>query len=170
MFCSVKAARQSRKGENQLLSHRPLIILQTMTNIFHTHSEEETIKLAKSYAKKLIKGDIVFLEGTLGAGKSVFARSLIREVTQTPDLNVPSPTFTLLQTYTSSLGEIYHYDLYRLKSPDEIYELEWEEALNEGIVLLEWPQKLKNIKLHKTVKHIHFSIEDDNSRKIILSD
>ena len=170
MCCSVKAVRLSRKGENQLLSQRPLIILHVMANIFLTHSEEETIGLAKDYAKKLVKGDIIFLDGTLGAGKSVFARSLIREATQTPDLNVPSPTFTLLQTYFAPLGDIYHYDLYRLKSPDEIYDLEWDTAINEGIILLEWPERLGDLKLHKAVKHIHFSIEDDNSRKITFGD
>ncbi len=170
MSCSVKAGWNSRKGENQLLSHRPLIIVQPMTSIIQTKSEEETIIFAKSFAEKISGGDVVFLEGTLGAGKSVFARALIRELTNTPNLNVPSPTFTLLQTYSSSKGEIYHYDLYRLKSSDEIYDLEWDTALQEGIILLEWPERLKDIDVHKPVKHIHFSIEDNNSRKITVGD
>lgn len=141
-----------------------------MAEITHTHSENETADFARQYAQTLTSGDILFLEGTLGAGKSVFARALIRELTNTPDLNVPSPTFTLLQTYPSPKGEIYHYDLYRLKSKEEIYDLEWDEALQDGIILIEWAEKLENISIHKPTKTISFTIESDNSRKITVGD
>jgi tRNA threonylcarbamoyladenosine biosynthesis protein TsaE len=57
-------------------------------------------------------------------------------------LNVPSPTFTLIQTYNTELGEVYHFDLYRLKSPEELYEIGWEDALSSGILLVEWPERL----------------------------
>ena len=71
-------------------------------------------------------------------GKSVFARAFIQKLCCVED--VPSPTFTLLQTYSSSKGEIYHYDLYRLKHPDEVFELGFEDAVYGGITLVEWPE------------------------------
>lgn len=77
-------------------------------------------------------------------GKSVFARALIRELTVQPDLEVPSPTFTLVQTYDTIKGPLWHFDLYRIKAPEDVYELGWEDALSEGIVLVEWPSRLNS--------------------------
>ncbi len=105
-----------------------------------TTSEAQTACLAHDFAAHLAQGDVVALYGPLGAGKSVFARALIRALMGQPDLIVPSPTFTLVQTYEASIGTLWHFDLYRLKNPEEIWELGWEEALHNGIVLIEWPE------------------------------
>lgn len=110
-----------------------------------THSEEETINLAQNLAGQIGPGEVILLQGNLGSGKTVFARALIRALTGIKDLEVPSPTFTLVQTYESLLGPLWHFDLYRLKNPEEIYELGWEEALAGGIILLEWPERLGGI-------------------------
>ena len=104
------------------------------------HSEDETIKLATQLARLAKAGDTFALYGTLGMGKSVFARGFIQSLTNAEE--VPSPTFTLVQSYEAPNFEIYHFDLYRLKSPDEIFELGMEEALYEGVCLIEWPKKM----------------------------
>ena len=104
------------------------------------HSEDETIKLATQLARLAKAGDTFALYGTLGMGKSVFARGFIQSLTNAEE--VPSPTFTLVQSYEAPNFEISHFDLYRLKSPDEIFELGMEEALYEGVCLIEWPEKM----------------------------
>lgn len=101
-------------------------------------TEKDTAKLACEFAKTAKKGDVFALYGTLGMGKSVFARAFIQALCDVDD--VPSPTFTLLQTYSSPKGDIYHFDLYRLKHPDEVFELGFEDALYNGITLIEWPE------------------------------
>jgi tRNA threonylcarbamoyladenosine biosynthesis protein TsaE len=109
---------------------------------FESNSETETADFADSFASRLERGDVILLHGNLGAGKTVFARALIRALTGDNALEVPSPTFTLVQTYDTPLGTLWHFDLYRLKHSEEIYELGWEEALSEGLVLVEWPERL----------------------------
>lgn len=105
-------------------------------------SEEETAGFAQAFARSLRAGDTICLHGNLGMGKSVFARALIRTLTGNPEQEVPSPTFTLLQTYDTPMGEVWHFDLYRLKDPEEVYELGWEEALAGTISIIEWPERL----------------------------
>lgn len=107
-----------------------------------SRSEEDTILYAGDLAKDIKRGDIFLLSGDLGAGKSVLARALIRNLTADPDMNVPSPTFTLVQTYDTPQATIWHFDLYRLEEPEDVYELGWEDALSGGIVLVEWPERL----------------------------
>jgi tRNA threonylcarbamoyladenosine biosynthesis protein TsaE len=89
-------------------------------------------------------GDVIALSGDLGTGKSVFAKAFVRALTN-EDEDVPSPTFTLVQIYDGHHdGEeltIWHFDLYRLKSAEEIYETGFEEALSDGISLIEWPER-----------------------------
>lgn len=87
-------------------------------------------------------GDAICLTGPLGAGKSTLARALIRART-TPDEDVPSPTFTLVQFYAGADLSIAHFDLYRLTSPDEAFEIGLDEALEDGAVIIEWPQRLE---------------------------
>lgn len=103
-------------------------------------TEADTIALGQKVAQIAQKGDIFALDGTLGMGKSVFCRAFIQSLVGNTD--VPSPTFTLLQTYDSPNFEIYHFDLYRLKDPDEIFELGMEEAMYQGVCLIEWPEKM----------------------------
>ena len=110
--------------------------------IVETNSEIETREFAQSFAKTLVGGDIILLHGDLGMGKSVFARAVIRRLCGAENLEVPSPTFTLVQTYDAPIGQVWHFDLYRLSSPDEIYDIGWEEALSGGIILVEWPERL----------------------------
>ncbi len=100
-----------------------------------------THALAARLAAALRPGDAVLLEGPLGAGKSEFARAVLRAATGDPALEVPSPTFTLVQGYDLPAGPAHHFDLYRLGGPAELAELGWEEA-REGIVLVEWPDRL----------------------------
>lgn len=107
-----------------------------------TRTEAETAAFAAKLAPKMKPGAVLLLQGDLGAGKTVFARALIRALSGDPALDVPSPTFTLVQTYDTPAGMVWHFDLYRLKDPEEIFELGWEEALAEGIVLVEWPERL----------------------------
>lgn len=109
--------------------------------IYKSRSEDDTAKLARYLAGILLPGDAVFLDGDLGMGKSVFSRALIRAATDIPDMDVPSPTFTLVQIYETDTAPIWHFDLYRIKTPDEIWELGWEDALQD-IILVEWPSRL----------------------------
>jgi tRNA threonylcarbamoyladenosine biosynthesis protein TsaE len=104
--------------------------------------EQAVQSRAVSLAAALRPGDVLFLQGDLGAGKTVFARALIRALAGDAQLNVPSPTFTLVQTYDTPHGPLSHFDLYRLKDPEEIYEIGWEEALSGGIMVVEWPERL----------------------------
>ena len=100
-----------------------------------------THALAARLAALLRPGDAVLLEGPLGAGKSELARAVLRAAAGDPGLEVPSPTFTLVQSYDLPAGPAHHFDLYRLDGPEGLDELGWEEA-REGIVLVEWPERL----------------------------
>jgi tRNA threonylcarbamoyladenosine biosynthesis protein TsaE len=100
--------------------------------------ESATVDLARRLAPWLRVGDVVALHGDLGAGKTAFARALIRALAGA-DEEVPSPTFTLVQTYNAPAGPIFHFDLYRIVSPDELTEIGWDEALADGLTLVEWP-------------------------------
>lgn len=101
---------------------------------------KETQTLAEKFAEIAKKGDVFLLFGTLGVGKSVFARAFVKALSNATE--VPSPTFTLVQTYVAPDFEIYHFDLYRLKSEEEIWELNMEEALFGAVSLIEWPEKM----------------------------
>jgi tRNA threonylcarbamoyl adenosine modification protein YjeE len=113
-------------------------------NLFSTtFAEPEMCAFARALAPLLCVGDCVALTGDLGAGKSTFARAVITELTSATD--VPSPTYTLVQHYEGRQGPIWHFDLYRLKARAEIYELGWEEALPQALVLVEWPELVKEL-------------------------
>jgi tRNA threonylcarbamoyladenosine biosynthesis protein TsaE len=100
-----------------------------------------TEALAAAVAALARAGDAILLEGELGAGKSVFARAFLRAASGDPALEVPSPTFTLVQSYDTRIGTVHHFDLWRLDGPGGLAELGWEEA-GDGIVLVEWPDRL----------------------------
>ena len=100
---------------------------------------QATEQLAQHLAPSLKSSDVIALYGDLGAGKTTLARALIHALGVTGD--VPSPTFTLLQTYDAPLFTLTHFDLYRLKSADELDELGWDDALASGVVLVEWPER-----------------------------
>lgn len=100
-----------------------------------------TESLAAALAALVRPGDAILLEGPLGAGKTAFARAFLRRLTGDPALEVPSPTFTLVQTYDSPRGPVHHFDLWRLDGPSAMAELGWDDAC-EDIVLVEWPDRL----------------------------
>jgi tRNA threonylcarbamoyl adenosine modification protein YjeE len=107
--------------------------------------ESDTLQLAEDLAAILKPGDLLCLSGDLGAGKSTFSRALIRNMADDPDLEVPSPTFTLVQPYDLPRLPLAHFDLYRLEEPEEIEELGLEEILEDSAALIEWPEMAKDL-------------------------
>lgn len=107
--------------------------------------EAATVKLARDLAMLVKAGDLVTLSGDLGAGKTTFARALIRHLADDAALEVPSPTFTLLQLYETARGRVVHADLYRIADPAEMAEIGWDEAADGALVLLEWPERAGDI-------------------------
>lgn len=104
-------------------------------------NEDATTALGERLAGLLRAGDTVLLEGPIGAGKSHLARALIRARLGRME-DIPSPTFTLVQTYDADGVEIWHADLYRLSHPDEVLELGLDDAFATAICLVEWPERL----------------------------
>lgn len=107
-------------------------------------SPRQTSALATAVAARLAPGDTLLLNGPIGAGKTHFARALIQSLLLSPE-DVPSPTFTLVQTYEGRTGEIWHCDLYRITHPDEVIELGLTEAFETAICLVEWPDRLGDL-------------------------
>jgi tRNA threonylcarbamoyladenosine biosynthesis protein TsaE len=108
-------------------------------------SPDATSRFAQAIAARLVPGDVILLEGPIGAGKTHFARALIharQAADGAPPEDVPSPTFTLVQTYETPTTEIWHADLYRLTHPDEVEELGLADAFDTAICLVEWPDRL----------------------------
>ncbi len=101
--------------------------------------EQATQDLAADVAEIVRPGDLITLSGDLGAGKTTFARALIRLLTGDANLEVPSPTFLLMQTYEGKTTPIVHADFYRIERPDDLVELGWDEATEGALVLVEWP-------------------------------
>ena len=87
-------------------------------------------------------GDCVLLQGDLGAGKTAFARALIRSLAGDAQLIVPSPTFTLSQIYDLPDFALTHFDLYRLGEAEDVFDLGWDDARADGVTLVEWPERL----------------------------
>ena len=129
-------------------------------------NEAATQMLAARLAARARAGDVLLLSGPLGAGKTSFARAFIRAFAGQPMLEIPSPTFTLLQSYDTPAGVISHYDLWRLAGPRGLDELGWDEAL-AGIVLVEWPDRLGPLTPHDAL-HIGISLAGEG-REIVLS-
>ncbi|MGB0718982.1 MAG: tRNA (adenosine(37)-N6)-threonylcarbamoyltransferase complex ATPase subunit type 1 TsaE [Bdellovibrionales bacterium] len=131
-------------------------------------SESDTAKTAQDIAATLSPPCVVLLNGNLGMGKTLFARALIRALCKQPDLEVLSPTFTLLQTYDGyNETPIYHYDLYRLDDHQDIRELGWDDALYDAITIIEWSDRLGP---YKPARYLDITITNgntgENSREI----
>lgn len=126
---------------------------------------ENTINFAKTFSKKVTPGVPILLHGGLGVGKTFFTTHLIRSLIK-EDIDVPSPTFSLLQIYKIRNIEIFHYDFYRVNDPEELYELDIDNALNNAVSIIEWPEIIENY-INKNFKpiHLYFSFIN-NFRKI----
>ena len=111
---------------------------------------DATTALAHRIAPLLGAGDVILLQGPIGAGKSHFARALIQARLGRAE-DVPSPTFTLVQTYHPDGPEVWHADLYRLTDPAEVDELGLTQAFDEAIVLVEWPDRLGRLRPAKAL-------------------
>lgn len=131
-------------------------------------NKQEMINLAKELAKNAKQGDIFGLNGTLGAGKSFFADAFINSLSK-EEIDVTSPTFNLLNVYEMDQGpDVYHFDLYRLEDEEELFNLGIEDALIEGITLIEWPQIAQGF-LSRNYTKIDIQIKDEESRIITIS-
>ena len=104
--------------------------------------ETATTPVAEDLSAILGVGDTLALVGDLGAGKSTLARALTRAIADDAELEVPSPTFTLVQFYEGARLKVAHFDLYRLTSAEEAYEIGLDEALEDGAAVIEWPERL----------------------------
>ena len=132
-----------------------------------SNSERETMLCAKRFAGQLKAGDIVFLQGDLGTGKTTFVKGLAPAFKVAPK-KINSPTFVLMNYYKGKLP-IYHFDLYRLGNPKELDTLDFDEYFyGDGISLIEWPERLGE---HKPKKYylVAFKHKGENQRAICIS-
>lgn len=102
-------------------------------------------RLAQDFAFALKPGDVLTLEGDLGAGKTTFARALIEALAGQEGMEIPSPTFTLVQSYQTPRFDVAHFDLYRLSAPEELHELGLDHALKTGVAVVEWPERASDL-------------------------
>ena len=118
-------------------------LVRMSTNICQLvlRNEDDTLRLARQIAMRLEARDVLLLNGPVGAGKTAFARALIQSLLTEPE-DVPSPTFTLVQTYDTERGELWHSDLYRVNSTSELEELGLIDAFETAICIVEWPDLL----------------------------
>ena len=124
--------------------------------------------LASNVATGLYKGLVIALWGDLGVGKTTFVRALIAAAVGRP-VEVPSPTFTLVQTYAAAGLQISHFDLYRLAHSDEVYELGWDEAIGDGVVAVEWPDRLgERLPAARLDVDLEFSDQGSTARTVTL--
>lgn len=127
-------------------------------------SPEDTARRAAAVARHARPGDVFLLSGPIGAGKTAFARAFIQArlaEAGAPVEDVPSPTFTLVQTYDAGGSEIWHADLYRLTHPDEVEELGLIDAFDTAICLVEWPDRLGELTPERSVR-MTFRADDDD--------
>ncbi|MBY4893979.1 tRNA (adenosine(37)-N6)-threonylcarbamoyltransferase complex ATPase subunit type 1 TsaE [Rhodobacteraceae bacterium N5(2021)] len=134
-------------------------------------SPEATDALAARIARVVEAGDTLLLSGALGAGKTHLARALIRACLGNPNEPVPSPTFTLVQTYEGNAGTLWHADLYRLGAPEDVFELGLDDAMNgaldDAICLIEWPDRLAP-DWPEGAALLHLSRQSDDTRGVTL--
>ncbi|MEH6674218.1 MAG: tRNA (adenosine(37)-N6)-threonylcarbamoyltransferase complex ATPase subunit type 1 TsaE [Sulfitobacter sp.] len=125
---------------------------------------DQTARLAVTLGRVLTAGDVVLLTGDVGAGKTHFARALIQSLLDVPE-DVPSPTFTLVQTYDTRDAAIWHADLYRLTSVYEIEELGLTDAFSDAICLVEWPDRLGDVRPEDALD-LTLTVTGDDTRRL----
>ena len=132
-------------------------------------SMKDTIQFGQLLAENVVAGDTVLLYGDVGVGKTALARSCIQarlsEIGAMED--VPSPTYTLVQVYDLTTTQIWHADLYRLNSIDELYELGLDQDFEESICLIEWPNLLGSLRPEGALS-LHLDAIDDDQRRVLL--
>jgi tRNA threonylcarbamoyladenosine biosynthesis protein TsaE len=126
-----------------------------------------TEALAARLAATARPGDSILLEGPLGAGKTTFARAFLRAAAGDKKLDVPSPSFTLVQIYDTRIGPIHHYDLWRIDDANALAELDWDEA-RDGVVLVEWPDRLGALRPADALT-IVFELREGDARQATLT-
>jgi len=138
---------------------------------FIFRAPEDTAAFARALAPRLRAGDVLLLEGQIGSGKTHFARALIQArllADGAPLEDVPSPTFTLVQTYDTGRIEIWHADLYRLTHPDEVEELGLVDAFTEAVCLVEWPDRLGDLAPEGALV-LSFAPGDDADTRVVTA-
>ena len=130
--------------------------------------EAATQALAQKLAGVVQRGDIIALSGDLGSGKTVFARAFINARTKAPE-EVPSPTYTLVQTYDGVGETIYHFDLYRIEYPTELEELGMDDAFSDGISLIEWPDRMAGLLPANRLDLLFTAGDGEGQRKATLT-
>lgn len=115
------------------------MLMDALSFELYINNELELEKFAYIFAKKVEIGDVVLLQGNLGCGKTAFARYLINSISSLEQY-VTSPTFNILQTYETVKGPLWHFDLYRINSINEAYELGIEDCISCAINIIEWPE------------------------------
>ncbi len=130
--------------------------------------EAATARVATSLAALARAGDVLALAGDLGTGKTAFARAFVRALTDAEE-EVPSPTFTLVQTYDAADFIIWHFDLYRLERPEDALELGIEDAFADGVALIEWPDRLGRLLPPERLDVTLIRAAAPNARRIVFS-
>ena len=140
----------------------------TKSDRIDLNSEKKTEQLAYKFSKKIKPGDVIFFLGEIGVGKTTFIRYLINSFQKDNKLKlteVPSPTFNLLNEYQIKDIRIYHYDLFRIKSADEIKNLGLFHEIKNVIVLIEWPQIIKE--KPKNLIELVFEYKKDHQKRSV---
>lgn len=135
-----------------------------MEKIYYSNSESETLKIASDFALELSVGDIVLLDGDLGAGKTVFSKGIVSALSN-GKITAVSPTFVLVNVYDTT-PPVYHFDLYRINDMSELDAIGAEEYFySDGISLIEWPSRAEDIFPSNAIK-VYIEKVDDEKRII----
>ena len=146
-------------------------MLQNVNKEYIVKTLEETNELAKQVAEELVIGNVITLTGTLGVGKTFFTSCLINHILSTynlPQQNILSPTFNIVKEYQIQDFSIFHFDLYRLKNKNELYELDIENCFENGISIIEWPEIAEDI-IYNIKYHIDIKIIQNNFRHYTIT-
>jgi tRNA threonylcarbamoyladenosine biosynthesis protein TsaE len=135
----------------------------------NSNSREETEKIGSIIGSNLQNGDVILLTGELGAGKTVFVKGIVRSFMNNREDPVISPTFTLIQEYNTSI-KVFHIDLYRIVTLEELEELGIYEFLGKkGITIIEWADKFSDYFLDTSSLNVHIDVEGDSKREIFIN-